>query len=237
MNGFNKKYLDKLFLDEFEKGIDYPLQKFSEQNVYIGKVVSDEFCNFIMSKVSEYENGNYKSDINHDNSMHKYTIPLGKLALQDFIEAFVNTYLLKIIQKFFPDRLDHGFDEIHGYIVRYSKYEDVNLERHVDDSFVTSNICLNENFLGSELVFNGVRCPIHLDSSFQINEELSITQKKATLILHDGKNRHYVNSIREGKRYSLIIWMQSNNERKKWLSSIKNKLCIDFCKYKEWHPQ
>jgi hypothetical protein len=233
MNGFNKKYLDRLFLDEFEKGMDYPLVEFSEESVYTGKVVSDEFCDFIMSKINVYENVKYKTDIHHANSMHKYTIPLEKLVLKDFIEAFVKIYLLKIIQKKFPDRFDHGFDEIHGYIVRYSKYEDVNLERHVDDSFVTANICLNENFLGSELVFNGVRCPIHLDSSFQINEELSITHQKAILILHDGKNRHYVNSIREGKRYSLIIWVQSNNERKKWLSSIENELCIDFCKYKK----
>jgi len=51
------------------------------------------------------------------------------------------------------------------------------------------------------------------------------------MILHDGKNRHYVNSIEAGERYNLIIWCQSRDENLEWFNALQNYECMDFCNY------
>ena len=51
------------------------------------------------------------------------------------------------------------------------------------------------------------------------------------MVLHDGKNRHYVDSIEEGERYNLIIWCQNNDENTEWHKAQENHECLDYCDY------
>ena len=55
---------------------------------------------------------------------------------------------------------------------------DIGLGFHIDDSLVTINLCLNDSFIGSDIVFEGIRCPIHVDTLHKSNENVSIRQKK-----------------------------------------------------------
>ena len=82
-----------------------------------------------------------------------------------------------------------------------------------------------------DIVFEGIRCPIHVDTLHKSNEKVSIRHKKGFMILHDGKNRHYVNSIEAGERYNLIIWCQSRDENLEWFNALQNYECMDFCNY------
>jgi len=82
-----------------------------------------------------------------------------------------------------------------------------------------------------DIVFEGIRCPIHVDTLHKSNENVSIRHKKGLMILHDGKNRHYVNSIEAGERYNLIIWCQSRDENLEWFNALQNYECMDFCNY------
>ena len=47
------------------------------------------------------------------------------------------------------------FDAHHSFIVRYKSDEDPGLDMHTDDSDVTFNVCMNNNFTGAGLTFCG----------------------------------------------------------------------------------
>ena len=70
---------------------------------------------------------------------------------------------------------------------------------HVDDSFLTINLCLNDSFKGSELVFEGTRCPRHIETPAADSERTCIDHKRGYIVFHHGKNRHYVKGIEDGR--------------------------------------
>ena len=185
-----------------------------------------------MNEVKAYELHEKERSYTYANSMHSNAIPISELGLEDFLYDFVTNYFSMVAKLLYPKRFNKNkFDRIHSYIVRYGDDYDHYLDFHVDDSLVTLNLCLNDGFSGAELNFKGERCPIHIDTPCFKNEEFKITHKKGFVVVHDGKNRHYVNNIIEGKRYNLIIWCQDEDEKITWFNSVKNKTCLDFCNY------
>ena len=226
MKQFDFTYLDKDFLDR-PINVRHNFEN-KGNNIFYGKILNDKFCDFIMDIVQEYE---VNENTGTANSMHRSAIPIKELYLDNLIQLFVDKILVQIIYSIFPEKKDQLFDSIHSYIVRYSEDTDINLGVHVDDSAVTMNLCLNEQFIGSDLIFTGVRCPIHVDTPCSDSEDIFIKHKKDFMTLHNGKNRHYVNSINEGKRYGLIIWCQSSNEKSQWFNALETSECLDFCNY------
>jgi predicted 2-oxoglutarate/Fe(II)-dependent dioxygenase YbiX len=229
MTNFNSDYLitdlrdrDLGELDLLEEKGDY---------IFHGKILTYSFCDFVMERVKKYELQVENKMIVPANSMHENAILTSELNISTCIENLVNLILLRKIHSLFPRCAEKSFDTFHSYIVRYSADMDVGLGFHVDDSLVTINLCLNDKFIGSDIVFEGIRCPIHVDTPYKHDEKVSIKHKKGFMILHDGKNRHYVNSIETGERYNLIIWCQSSDENIKWFNALQNYECMDFCKY------
>lgn len=229
---FEQKYLDNDFIEIYKVGGKHFLREIGK-NVFYGKILNDDFCSLLLEKVKSYELLEDKKFSHHANSMHSSAILLEDLGLSEFIYDFVNEILINVIHAMFPERMSQEFDGIHSYVVRYGNTRDKNLDFHVDDSLVTMNLCLNEQFIGSELVFNGVRCPIHIDSPYQDTEKIIVNHQKGFAVLHDGKNRHYVNSILDGTRYGLIVWCQNSKERNDWFESLQKSECTVFCDLKK----
>ena len=226
---------NKDFLLEWENNDSINWNKYFQlvgSNIYRGKIISDKFCKSILSNINEYEYNNKKCiDENKANSMHQMSITTDKLNLKKEIDYLVKIYLNKISSSLFPNRYFFKFDYQHSYIVRYSESGDNDLDFHVDDSLITFNVCLNDNFEGSDIIFEGPRCPKHLDSYSDTKEIFKIKHRKGFAIVHDGKNRHRVEKILAGERINLIIWCQNNDEHKNWFNALNKFQCLYFCEH------
>ena len=228
----NNKYLDKELVEKLAKGGKDLAAKIGE-DVFYGRIVNDIFCNLILQKIREYELQENKL-AHQANSMHNSSILLADLGLKELVNEFFKKTLVKVIHSLLPECMNQEFDNLHGYVVRYGDMFDKNLAFHVDDSLITINLCLNEDFSGSELVFQGVRCPTHINTDSVDEEEIVITHKKGFAVIHYGKNRHYVNPIADGKRYGLIIWCQNSTESSNWHNALRNHQCMDSCNHKKY---
>ena len=229
MHSFNSDYLIPNLIDAGSQNLRFFDDKGS--NIFHGQILSYTFCDFIMRKIKEYELDTKNQSTRPVNSMHKNALLVGELGISDHIKTLVNLILLKTIHSLFPRCMGTSFCSFHSYIVRYSANMDTDLGFHIDDSLVTINLCLNDGFVGSDLIFKGIRCPIHIDTPSNDYERISIKHKKGFTVLHDGKNRHYVNPIEKGERYNLIIWCQDNNKNAEWRKASDNYECMDLCDY------
>ena len=198
--------------------------------IYSGQILSNDFCDEILERI-RYFDSEHKADMSRRpaNSMHRNAVLSTQIEIEPLVGSLVEFFVQNISPNILPERLRLPIDEIHSYIVRYGHSSDRNLGFHVDDSFLTLNICLNTGFTGSELIFEGERCPTHIDTNSSAHELLCVEHKKASMVVHPGKNRHSVNYISSGERCNLIIWCQNNAERERWFDAQESGKCIEFC--------
>ena len=113
-----------------------------------------------------------------------------------------------------------------GYVATYDGSKEEHLVSHTDDSEVTLNLCLGEKFSGGELIFNGLR------GEEQKHPLGRFSPRIGRAVLHAGRHLHAVNKVKEGNRFSLIIWSRSWNGIREntcpccWLNRRKDNLCI-----------
>ena len=203
----------------------------SGDGIYQGQIVSDRFCDLILDRVKEYEQLGTDGPFEHANSMHEKAILTQQLDLEPMVESFSNFFIKNIASEILPDGHLPEVDGVHSYIVRYSEALDHDLGFHVDDSILTINLCLNDGWGGSELVFEGTRCPRHIETPAADGERTCIDHKRGHIVFHHGKNRHYVSRIEGGERYNLIIWCQNSAEYSRWFDASRTRTCLDFCTY------
>jgi len=146
-------------------------------------------------------------------------IELNKLGFQDFFSELIRKYLQPLFLQLFPEYKQYCFDTGHySFVIRTLfgiesewelwKYvdEDGNLtSSHYDDSDITVNFCMGENFTGSSLGFFGEK---------QNNNPtcVVIPQKPGTDLIHLGENKHEVYAITSGRRYNIILWCRKSRE-------------------------
>lgn len=228
MEDFYSKYLTSLIKQKksvFAKSF-VPMGN----SIYCGKILNHEFCDYTVNLVKSYPSKKGKVE-NLTNSMHYNAISTKELGIANFIDNFSKNILETIVNSLFPNKVKIRFDSTHSYIVRYGPEYDRELGLHVDDSLITMNLCLNDGFSGSDLILNGTRCPIHMNTHCSDNKETCIKHEKGVMILHAGKNRHYVTPIEEGERYNLIVWCQNNDEKNQWLEALDDGHCLDYCDF------
>ena len=208
-------------------------ENFSEigKGIFVGRILSNKFCDEVLKRVKQYQHEKTLDQIESANSMHYDAIMVDQIGLKPLVNSFVRLCVDEISSEILPEMLRQPFDNIHSYVVRYSDQLDRELGFHVDNSLLTINLCLNDGFLGSELVFEGERCPSHIDTLCAESERVCIEHKKGFMVLHHGKNRHYVNSIISGERYNLIIWCQNDNENSRWFDALSSHECMEFCAF------
>ena len=197
--------------------------------VYIGKIFTDEFCEDVLERISHVDAQANAARCIAANSMHWNALPAAQIGIEPLVGSLVELFDQDIAPNILPERLRLPIDDIHSYIVRYGHSSDRDLGFHIDDSFLTLNICLNEGFTGSELVFEGERCPTHVDTHSSAHERLCVEHQKGSMVVHPGKNRHFVNWISSGERCNLIIWCQNEAERDRWFDSQNSGECLEFC--------
>lgn len=147
------------------------------------------------------------------NSMHDHgveLVPLGFGPRIDDLLARLQPLLARLYLHFGGGHLDAH----HSYLVEYGRDLDESLAWHADDSEVTLNLCLGEEFSGAELTFLGLRCREHMQTRPTAGEIHSVEHEPGTLILHAGLHRHRVEPIVSGIRRNLIVWARSTRLRR-----------------------
>lgn len=98
-----------------------------------------------------------------------------------------------------------------GYVAGYSNVPSASagltrdhLVAHTDDSEVTLNMCISDEFDGGELQFKGLR-----GTSDENMLQGQYKHELGKALLHSGRHLHAVTRVTSGERYVLIMWGRS----------------------------
>jgi hypothetical protein len=158
------------------------------------------------------------------NSMHEHGYVLEALGFGTLLED-VRKRVAPLAERLLPQFARGELDAHHSYVVDYSSRTDEELGFHVDDSEVTVNVCLGDEFHGAELVMLGLRCGLHLQSGVSADEQLEIVHETGCAIVHAGTHRHRVDPIRSGRRRNLIVWLRNS----RWRAQREPLECQSWC--------
>ncbi len=147
-------------------------------------------------------------------SMHDHGVMLGSIGLDGLIDQ-LRGRLAPLLEAHFPLQGGAEIDHHHSYLVEYGRELDEDLGFHVDDSEVTLNLCLGEEFSGAELVLLGARCDLHRQTPVADSEVIEIEHQPGQAVLHAGRQRHRVDPILRGTRRNLIAWLRSSGYRER----------------------
>jgi len=147
-------------------------------------------------------------------SMHDHGVMLGSIGLDGLVDQ-LSRHLSPLITAHFPLQGGGEIDHHHSYLVEYGRELDEDLGFHVDDSEVTLNLCLGEEFSGAELVLLGARCDVHRQTPVADSEVIEIEHQPGLAVLHAGRQRHRVDPILRGRRRNLIAWLRSSAYRER----------------------
>lgn len=147
------------------------------------------------------------------NSMHDHGVDLGALGLGAAVTFLMGERLAGTLAEHFRAFGGADLDHHHSYLVQYGRGLDEDLGFHVDDSEVTMNLCLGDDFSGAELIMLGERCDAHRQTPVAPGETFEIQHEPGVLVIHSGCHRHRVDPIRRGVRRNLIGWLRSSRSR------------------------
>jgi hypothetical protein len=151
----------------------------------------------------------YDLPIARPNSMNRYGLVLNLIGMRDLLSHLQHEYLHPISFFFFPiESTTKAFTDHHSFIVSYEPSRDRSLDLHTDDSEVTWNLCLGNEFTGSGLTFCGV-----MATAAHRQYQCSYQHQLGHAVVHLGRQRHGAETITSGERHNLIIWCRNESYR------------------------
>ncbi|KAG2700816.1 hypothetical protein I3843_06G014500 [Carya illinoinensis] len=209
----------KFFVPSFLKAInDNTEESFrsimteSSPGVYTFEMLQPHFCELLLSEVDNFERWVHETKfrIMRPNTMNNYGAVLDDFGLETMLDKLMEDFICPISGVFFPEVGGSTLDSHHGFVVEYGMDRDVELGFHVDDSEVTLNVCLGEQFGGGDLFFRGVRCDKHVHSGTQSEEIFDYSHVPGRAVLHRGRHRHGARATTSGQRVNLLLWCRSS---------------------------
>ncbi|KAF5442347.1 hypothetical protein F2P56_035015 [Juglans regia] len=209
----------KFFVPSFLKAInDNTEESFrsimteSSPGVYTFEMLQPHFCELLLSEVDNFERWVHETKfrIMRPNTMNNYGAVLDDFGLETMLDKLMEDFICPISGVFFPEVGGSTLDSHHGFVVEYGMDRDVELGFHVDDSEVTLNVCLGEQFSGGDLFFRGVRCDKHVHSGTQPEEIFDYSHVPGRAVLHRGRHRHGARATTSGQRVNLLLWCRSS---------------------------
>ena len=141
------------------------------------------------------------------NSMHKYGAEnvIGMDQLNKLLFE-----LTPFIQEYFGLDPTKNLQLFYDFTVHYGKNLDRELKEHVDDSDITINICLKNDFKNTGLIFTQTVNTLFSRAS---NKSIEVHMKSGDILIHSGKQPHQVISYQEDlkdsmERVNLILWFK-----------------------------
>ncbi|KAI3963664.1 hypothetical protein MKW98_021904 [Papaver atlanticum] len=184
------------------------INKNTEQ-MYTFEMLRKDFCDMLLSEVDNFEKwvteSNFK--IMRPNSMNKYGAVLDDFGFETMLDKLMDDFVRPISKVFFHEVGGDTLDSHHGFVVEYGKDRDVDFGFHVDDSEVTLNVCLGEQFSGGDLYFRGIRCDKHVNTEYQPEESFHYSHVIGQAV---GRHRYGARATRSGARINLLLWCRSS---------------------------
>ena len=199
--------------------------------LYEVEVFTPEWCAALLEEVDHFEAWADAEglEIPRPNSMNRYGAIVDDFGLQPSVRRLVVEGLRPFAALLYPEVGGASLDDHHAFVVEYAPGKDTSLDFHVDDSEVTLNLCLGEEFEGGTLYFRGRRCWLHVDSDGSAADEVDVVHRPGVAILHAGKHRHGARVVRRGRRRNLIVWCRSTVFRA-WERDQPADVCPDWCR-------
>lgn len=190
------------------------------------EMLQSRTCEMLLDEVENFERWVHDTNfrIMRPNTMNRYGVVLDDFGLETMLARMMDDFVRPIARVFYPEVGGSTLDSHHGFVVEYGMDRDVELGFHVDDSEVTLNVCLGEQFSGGELFFRGVRCDKHVNSETQQEESFDYAHTPGRAVLHRGRHRHGARATTSGHRANLILWCRSSvfRELKKYQTDFSS---------------
>lgn len=169
-------------------------------------VFTPRFCHLLMEEMA---NANVQPILfTRPNTMNNYGIVLEEIGFGPWLDAFVDKVLNPLSELLFSEWGGGTLDSRHAFTLRYRVGEDEHLNRHMDQSEVTLNICLGGEFEGADLYFHGMRD--HADEEEEIG---TFNHRPGVGVIHVGQQYHGVNRLISGERHNMVVWGKSSKYR------------------------
>jgi len=151
------------------------------------------------------------------NSMNNYGIILNEIGLETLAFTLQDSVIQPLASILLPEA-GSELESHHAFTIRYRGGEDTHLDVHTDDSDITFNVNIFENYTGAPLVFcglNGNPDHRHFKTAYQ--------HKLGHAVLHLGRHRHGAEDITYGERMNLVVWSYSFDYRSSSASEKKHQ--------------
>ena len=149
-------------------------------------------------KLKEIMYQRIKENVNaSDNSLHKYTSPV---PINNYDIEGINNILWSFVREFFQ-LWDTKCPSYHGgFSIIYNSDYELKLDKHVDDSLYTINMCIKSTDVeGSEVVFDN-------NNAHSSQKYIFVPCKEDYMIIHLGNHTHQTNEITAGERVNIVLW-------------------------------
>jgi len=186
-------------------------------------VLSDEACARLATVIDDHLQWRSGEPFESPNSMHFSGVVMADLGLEQACHTIRERVMRPIGEAVFPHL--GMLDDDYSFAATYGRGLDQQLGLHVDASEVTLNVCLGHQFVGGELVFQGLRCANHRQYGHRADEEVSVLLQPGQAIVHAGAHRHLVRAV-EGERRNFIMWCRSSDAPPR---NQPHGVCPDWC--------
>ena len=203
-------------------------------DVYSMPLLSRDFCVKLLRSVQAVATLGETEQF-HDLHVGKRPIDLDTIDLSWINNLLFHLVIRPISRHLYKDtETIDDLDWRQGYVAGYSANPTAQhatprqrLVSHTDDSEVTMNVCIGEDFEGGALQFRGLRGTtdgVELMGHFQ--------PIPGTALIHAGRHFHEVTEVTKGNRYTYIIWARSWKGARKqscpccWLNRRQVNSCI-----------
>ena len=121
--------------------------------------------------------------------------------------SFQEKYLWQLSRRLFPAEASR-FDDHQSFIVQYRADKDPGLDMHTDNSDVTFNACLGDEFPRATPSFCGV-----FGNTYHRQNAHMYRHEAGRAVLHLGNRRHGADDIESGRRSNLVVWNRNSEHR------------------------
>lgn len=201
--------------------------------VFVVRLLRPDACRRLVAAIDERRERALASGLatSPPNSMHDHGFVLDAIGFGPLLSDLRARRVAPIAAVCFPEFGGAHLDAHHGYVVEYARDRDEDLGFHADDSEVTLNLCLGDEFQGAELTMMGLRCDLHRQSPVRADETFEIVHEPGVAVLHAGRHRHRVEPIRRGRRRNLILWCRDSSRRDP-RTATATPVCPPWCRHR-----
>lgn len=226
---WSSEYLVPGFRAALENGSPQFLRAVLRQeagDVWVFDMLQQDFCDRLIAEVEWFGQWCEHRGVTKraPNTMNNYGAVLDDFGFTSFLQEMMHRAVMPFSSLLYPDVGGDSLDNHHGFVVDYEIGKDEDLDFHVDQSDVTLNVCLGQQFEHGELYFAGIRCALHQQTVPRPEEEHLLRHSPGQGLLHRGKHRHAARKITSGRRMNLILWCMSSKNQQ-----MSTNECTSWC--------